>query len=84
MILLTLSRDWAPASCQPSDQTELQERSSDLGAGPRRNEHWTGRCSMTISVFTIIVGVLVLAAALFFFRAVPRVRTYSTSEANGL
>src|SRR6266496_6470014 len=33
---------------------------------------------MTVSVFAIIVGVVVLAAGLFIFRAVPGVRAYFT------
>ncbi len=33
---------------------------------------------MTVSVFTIIVGVLVMATGLFVFRAVPSVRAYFT------
>jgi hypothetical protein len=37
---------------------------------------WGAGVSMTVSVLTIIIGVLVLAAALFVLRAIPSVRTF--------
>lgn len=35
-------------------------------------------CRMTVSILTIIIGVLVMAAGLFVFRAVPSVQAYFT------
>jgi hypothetical protein len=40
--------------------------------------------SMTVSVLTIIIGILVLAAGLFILRAIPSVRTYFTFKGKRL